>query len=94
LTANSVADKEYAYDTGATTTAVVGFTDVFTNSQTSNCAVTGCTLKQTGCSNALVAPFDSLLSITGSTPWTLKISQTQATGYPSTAVCYSCTNGV
>lgn len=71
-----MSDKEYAYDTGQTDTSVVTYTDVFSNSKTSDCAITSCTLKQTGCSNALVAPFDSLLSIDGSSPWALKISQT------------------
>ena len=92
LTAGSLTDKVYDYDAGATTTTVYAFTDVFTNSKTSACPVTSCTLKQSDCSTALVAPFDSLMTIEGSTPWTFKISQAQASGYPNVVVCYSCTN--
>jgi hypothetical protein len=50
-------------------------------------------LLQTDCSTALVAPFDTLLTIDAASPWNLKISQTQTTGYPNVNVCYKCNNG-
>jgi hypothetical protein len=100
LAAKSMTNKEYGYDTAATTTSVYIDSDVFSNSKAvapadkpwSVCPITACTLKQSDCSTALVSPFDSLLSIDANTPWALRISQTQSSGYPNVAVCYSCTN--
>ena len=82
LTANAMTDKEYGYDAAATTTSVYIDSDVFTNSKAvapgnmpwSVCPITGCTLKQSDCTAALVAPFDTLLSIDAATPWALRIS--------------------
>jgi len=85
--------KDYAYDTTATTTIVYAANaDIFANSKSSACPILSCTLTQTDCSSALVAPFNSLLSIDAADPWNLRISQTQGSGYPDVAVCYSCTN--
>ena len=99
LTAIGLTNQEYGYDTGATTTAVYDHTTVFTNSKATAtgpliaCPVLGCVLFQTDCVTALVAPFDTKLTIEGASPWTLRISQTQASGYPNVAVCYKCNNG-
>ena len=98
LTLINPAAKDFAYDTALTTTAVYIYSEIFANSKAtavaplSACPITSCTLTQSNCADALVAPFDSLLSIEAATPWTLRISQTQVTGYPDVAVCYSCTN--
>jgi hypothetical protein len=92
LTAASLTDQVFDYDASATTTTIYSSSAVILNSKTANCPITTCTLKQSNCVDALVAPFDTLLTIEGSSPWALKISQTQANGYPNVVVCYSCTN--
>jgi hypothetical protein len=99
LTAIALTNQEYGYNAANTATAVYTHSTVFTNSKATAtapliaCPVLGCVLLQTDCSTALVAPFDTLLTIDAATPWTLKISQTQASGYPNVAVCYKCNNG-
>jgi hypothetical protein len=55
------------------------------------CPITSCTVTQSDCSTALVAPFDSLMSVDPSS-FSLKISQTQTSGYPNVVLCYECTN--
>ena len=83
LTANSMASKDYAYDVGATTTVVWTFAEAFANTKRvapggmpwSICPITACTVKQSDCTAALVAPFDGLISVDGSTN-SLKVSQT------------------
>jgi hypothetical protein len=92
LTAASLTDQVFAYDASATTTTIYSSSAVILNSKSSDCPITSCTLKQSNCADALVAPFDTLLTIGATTPWALKISQTQANGYPNVVVCYSCTN--
>jgi len=82
----------YAYDTTATATSVYDSAAIFANSKTSLCPLATCTLTQSDCTTALVAPFDTLLSIEANTPWTIKVSQTLVSGYPDVTVCYSCTN--
>jgi len=48
---------------------------------------------QGGGANALVDPFDALITIGGSSPtFNLLVSQTQAVGYPDVTVRVSCTN--
>jgi hypothetical protein len=76
LAAQSLADKVYDYDTSATSTLVYSSNDAFSNSKASDCPVLSCTLKQTGCSNALVAPFSNLLSLDAAFPFGIKVSQT------------------
>jgi hypothetical protein len=90
LTANSLTNKEFPYDVSQTSTTVYTSAQAFANSKGSACPITSCTVKQQDCSTALVAPFDSLLSVDVNNK--LKISQTQASGYPDKAVCYACTN--
>ena len=74
LTLGSVTDQAFAYDASLTTTSVYTSITAFTNSKTSLCPITTCSVKQSDCSTALVAPFDSLLSVDGSSPFALKIS--------------------
>ena len=92
LTQTGLTDQVFAYDAGATATTVYDSSTLFGNIRTSACPITACTLKQTGCSADLVAPFNTLLTIAGTTPFALKISQTQAVGYPNVVVCVTCTN--
>ena len=92
LVAGSLTDQVFDYDAGATATTVYTGATLFTNIRSAACPITSCTLQQTGCSAALVAPFDSLITFVNTSPFTLKISQTQAVGYPNVAVCVSCTN--
>lgn len=40
----------------------------------------------------MTAPFDSLISIETSSPWTLRVSQTKQDGFPDLTICYSCSN--
>tara|TARA_B110001469_G_scaffold107116_1_gene107205 strand:+ start:124 stop:489 length:366 start_codon:yes stop_codon:yes gene_type:complete len=95
----TLTDQEYGYDAGATTTAVYQDSTIFTNSKATAtaplqaCPILGCQLLQTDCVTALVAPFDTKLTIDAASPWTMRISQTQVTGYPNVAVCYKCNNG-
>ena len=78
-----MASKDYAYDVGATTTVVWTFAEAFANTKRvapggmpwSICPITSCTVKQSDCTSALVAPFDGLISVDGSTN-SLKVSQT------------------
>jgi len=58
-----------------TTTSVYTSAEVFANNK-AGCDITTCTLKATGCSNALVPPFDTLITIDAASPWAIKISQT------------------
>jgi hypothetical protein len=87
-----MAPKVYDYDVTATTTIVYDETTVFTNARASLCPLDSCTLTQSDCVTALVAPFDTLLSIDTVDPWSLRVSQTQGIGYPDVAVCYTCKN--
>ena len=66
--------KDYPYNTALTTTAVYTSAEAFANSKAVACPITSCTLKQTDCSTALVAPFDGLLSIDATTPFTIRVS--------------------
>jgi hypothetical protein len=99
LTAETLSAKDYAYDTSATATVVWTYLEAFGNTKRvapggmpwSVCPITSCTVKQSDCSTALVAPFDGLVSVDSST-YSLKMSQTQASGYPDVVVCYACTN--
>ena len=102
LTAQSspaITAKEYGYDAGATTTIVYYDSQVFANSKATAtaplvaCPILNCVLLQTDCTTALVAPFDTKLTIDAASPWNLRISQDQVSGYPNVAVCYKCNNG-
>ena len=44
ITANSLADKVYDYNAAATTTAVYTSAEAFTNTNTTGCPITSCTL--------------------------------------------------
>ena len=91
--------KDYAYDVDATGTVVWTFVEAFGNTKRtapgdmpwSVCPITSCEVKQSDCSTALVAPFNTLISTDVSTH-SLKVSQTQGSGYPDVTVCYACTN--
>ena len=89
LTKPGVTAKVYDYDTGATATSVYTSANAFTNSK-NYCPITTCSVWQSNCVTALVAPFNTLLTVGASTPWALTISQTQAAGYPDVTVCYKC----
>ena len=94
-----MAAKDYAYDAAATGTVVWTFAEAFANTKRvapalkpwSICPITSCTVKQSDCTAALVEPFLSLISVDSSTN-SLKVSQTQTSGYPDVTVCYACTN--
>jgi hypothetical protein len=66
--------KDYGYDTGATATVIWTYLQAFANTKRtapngkpwSICPITSCTVKQSDCSTALVAPFDGLLSVDSS----------------------------
>lgn len=92
LGTNSLDDKTYAYDSGATTTVMFTNSAVFTNSNTANCAVTSCTLKASDCTADMPAAISSYITVDGS-DYSIKISQTSSAGYALTAFCISCTNG-
>jgi hypothetical protein len=89
----------YTYDTSETGTVVWTYEQAFANTKRtapsgmpwSVCPITSCTVTQSDCSTALVAPSDSLISVDASTH-SLKISQTQTSGYPNVDVCYACKN--
>jgi hypothetical protein len=68
-------------------------TEVFTNSDTANCAVTSCTLFADDCSASLPAAISPYVSLDGS-DHSIKVSQTASAGYTLTTFCISCTNGV
>jgi hypothetical protein len=99
LTENSMAPKAYAYEISSTATVVWTYLEAFANTKHtapsdkpwSICPITSCTVKQSDCSTALANPFDSLISVDPSS-YSLKISQTQTSGYPNVEVCYACTN--
>jgi hypothetical protein len=99
LTASSITAKEYGYDNSQTSTVVYRDSQVFANSKATAvaplvaCPILNCVLLQSDCTTALVAPFDTKLTIDSVSPWYLRISQTQVTGYPNVAVCYKCNNG-
>jgi hypothetical protein len=76
LVAGSLTNQVFDYSASATATTVYTGATLFTNIRSSACPITSCTLKQTGCSTALVAPFDSLITFVNTSPFTLKISQT------------------
>jgi hypothetical protein len=80
----------YTYDTSKTETVVWTHAEAFTNTK-NVCPITSCTVKQSDCSTSLATPFDSLISVDPSS-YSLKISQTQTSGYPNVVVCYACTN--
>jgi hypothetical protein len=94
-----MANKEYTYDASATATVVWTYEEAFANTKRtapsdkpwSVCPITSCTVKQSDCSTDLVDPFDGLISVDPSS-YSLKISQTQTSGYPNVEVCYACTN--
>ena len=92
LTPNTIASKIYNYDTAATTTIVYDSAAVFSNSLSALCPLSSCSVTQSDCSTALVAPFDGLISIDAADPWALRVTQTQGIGYPDVSVCYSCKN--
>jgi hypothetical protein len=78
-----MANKDYTYDASETGTVVWTYEEAFANTKRtapggmpwSVCPITSCTVTQSDCSSALVAPFDSLVSVDPSS-YSLKISQT------------------
>ena len=60
------------------------------NSDATNCGITSCSIKTSGCSGAY-SP--GQLSMAGSTPWAITANQNIQNGYTET-VCVSCTNGL
>jgi hypothetical protein len=87
-----LADKTYAYDSAATTTVMYTNAEVFTNSDTANCAVSSCTLYAEDCSASVPAAISSYVSVDGS-DYSIKVTQTATAGYALTTFCISCTNG-
>jgi hypothetical protein len=75
LGTESVPNQVYPYDASATNTLMLSNDDIFSNTETAKCPISTCTLTQSDCTTALVAPFNSLLSIEASTPWNIKVSQ-------------------
>jgi hypothetical protein len=75
LTAETMADKEYLYDSSATATVVWTYLEAFGNTKRvapggmpwSICPISSCTVKQSDCTAALVEPFLSLVSVDSST---------------------------
>ena len=64
--------------------------DIFSNSDTSNCAVSTCTLFAENCVDALPAAISAYVSVDGS--YDVKVSQTATAGYALTTFCVSCGN--
>jgi hypothetical protein len=90
LEVNSGVTKEFSqsYD-AVTTTADVGvFSDFFTELE-STCAVSGCLIKNQGCSDAYSG---SHVSVAVATPWTLTVDRNVGAGYSET-FCLVCSNG-
>ena len=85
-----MANKEYDYDTAATTTIVYDSSTIFTNAKSSLCPLHSCTLTKSDCETALADSFYTLLTIDADDPFSLRISQTWSAGYSNTAFCYSC----
>jgi hypothetical protein len=81
----------YAYDSGATTTTMFTNTEVFANTEPSNCAMTSCTLYDSDCSTALPGTLSPYITLSGGNA--IMISQTSTAGYALTLFCISCTNG-
>lgn len=81
LTTNTLTEKIYAYSSTATNTAVYTYSDVFTNSKSTLCPVTTCTLKQSDCTTSLSVSQAAVFSIGSNSPWTLRLSQTVVQGY-------------
>jgi len=77
------------YNSGTPTSALGGWTIFVANADTTNCAITSCVLKASGCGSAYSA---GELTIGGLTPWTVTANQNVQAGYDET-VCVSCTNG-
>ena len=75
------------YNTGTPTSDLGGWTIFVTNADTTNCAITSCVLKESGCGSAYSAG-----ELTITSPWTVTANQNVQAGY-SEPVCVSCTNG-
>lgn len=69
-----MATKVYDYDTTATTTIVYDSSQVFTNARSAICPLDSCTVTQSDCVTPLVSPFDTLISIDATDPWSLRVS--------------------
>jgi len=91
LTAETLADKTYAYDSGATTTTMFTNAEVFANTESSDCAVSSCALYASDCAAALPGALSPYITISGA--YAIMISQTSSAGYALTEFCISCTNG-
>ena len=65
---------------------------IFTNSETSDCPVSTCTLKADDCTAALGTPLSTYITV-DSSDYSVKISQTSSAGYALTTFCLSCGNG-
>jgi hypothetical protein len=92
----ATATPDLTYNNGLSPTQVIypisstwtSWDSYFSNTDTTNCPITSCTLYESGCSTALSSP----VSIGGSSPWDVTALLNQMNGY-SQSMCVSCTNG-
>ena len=94
LSANTMNDKTYDYDTLNTNTVVYDSSSAFSNAKPTKCAITGCALYQSDCVSAIPAPMNTYFSVDTSSPFAIRVSQTKPLGYPLTTFCYKCQNSL
>ena len=75
---------------GFSITVATGFTDIFTHTQTTDCPVTACIIKDAGCGSTTVVGAQTDVAVDGSSPFALTGLETNVSGY-SLTFCYVCT---
>ena len=75
---------------GTGVTIVPGFSSIFTHSQTTDCPVTSCILKDSGCGGTKKVDGQTDVTIEGSPPFAVTAIETNLLGYVFT-FCYECT---
>ena len=79
-----------SFDYASTGTEALGdYTNAFTNSESTDCPITSCSMKAQNCISAYVP---GQLAMGASTPWALTANKNVFGGYTET-VCLECTNG-
>ena len=86
--ASTPSNPSFAYNS-AGTESVGDMNTFFVNADSTNCAITSCTVFLADCSSAYTS---GLISMASSSPFAMTANRNEVGGYTET-VCVSCTNG-